>query len=175
MLQSRLSSRAYMYLLLPQSPKHSHPIHLYCSCSRFALGPDPCFCTVQHPSPLPPPGISWSHLFGRLIVTRLLLEPSPITTSSPSSARSLVSNRFLPVFGTLDICKVCPRAIRDFATGHGMICSLSLPTVAYICMRELPRFHHGPTSSCLHSQPIQAPLSEPGLICIAGQVFTWVG
>ena len=25
--------------------------------------------------------------------------------------------------------------------------SLSLPTVKYICMRELPHFHHGPTSS----------------------------
>ena len=51
--------------------------------------------------------------------------------------------------------------------------SLSLPTVTYICMGELPHFHHGPTSSFLHSQPIQTPPSGPGLICVAGQVFIW--
>ena len=40
-------------------------------------------------------------------------------------------------------------------------------------MRELPYFHHGPTSSFLHSQPIQTPPSGPGLVCAAGQVFIW--
>ena len=62
-------------------------------------------------------------------------------------------------------------------TCHKMIHCLSLPTVTYICMGELPHFHHGPTSSFLHSQPIQTPPSGPGLICAAGQVFicamTW--
>ena len=53
------------------------------------------------------------------------------------------------------------------------IYSLSLPTVTYICMRELPRFHHGPTSSFLHSQPIQTPPRGPVLICAAGQMFIW--
>ena len=51
--------------------------------------------------------------------------------------------------------------------------SLSLPTVTYICMRELPHFHYGPTTSFLHYQPIQTPPSGPGLICAAGQVFVW--
>ena len=46
-------------------------------------------------------------------------------------------------------------------------------TVTYNCMGELPHFHHGPTSSFLHSQPIQTPPSGPGLICAAGQVFVW--
>ena len=51
--------------------------------------------------------------------------------------------------------------------------SLSLPTVTYICMGELPYFHHSPTTSFLHSQPIQAPPSGPGLVCSAGQMFIW--
>ncbi len=51
--------------------------------------------------------------------------------------------------------------------------SLSLPTVTYICMGELPHFHHSPTTSFLHSQPIQTPPSGPGLICAAGQMFIW--
>ena len=51
--------------------------------------------------------------------------------------------------------------------------SLYLLTVTYICMGELPHFHHGPTTSFLHSQPIQTPPSGPRLICTAGQVFIW--
>ena len=45
---------------------------------------------------------------------------------------------------------------------HKMIHSLSLPTVTYICTGELPHFHHSPTTSFLHSQPIQTPPSGPG-------------
>ena len=90
----------------------------------------------------------------------------------------ILSNRFLPVFGTLDTGKgwhsqVSPRAIGDIITCHKMRHSLSLPTVTYICMRDLPHFHHGPTTSFLHSQPIQTPPSGPGLICAAGQVLIW--
>ena len=64
----------------------------------------------------------------------------------------ILSNRFLPVFGTFDTDKgwhsqVCPCAIGGINTCHKMRHSLSLPTVAYICMRELPHFHHGPTTS----------------------------
>ena len=89
-----------------------------------------------------------------------------------------LSYRFLPVFGTVDTGKgwhsqVCPRAIGGIDTCHKMRHSLSLPTVTYICMGELPHFHHGPTWSFLHSQPIQTPPSGPGLICAAGQVFIW--
>ena len=51
--------------------------------------------------------------------------------------------------------------------------SLSLPTVTYICMGELPYFHHSPTTSFLHSQPIQAPPSGPGFVCAGGQIFIW--
>ena len=51
--------------------------------------------------------------------------------------------------------------------------SLSRPTVTCICMGELPQFHHGPTTSFLHSQPIQTSPSGPGLICAAGLVFIW--
>ena len=58
-------------------------------------------------------------------------------------------------------------------TCHKMRHSLSLPTVTYICMGELPHFHHSPTTSFLHSQPIQAPPSGPGLVCAAGQMFIW--
>ena len=83
-----------------------------------------------------------------------------------------------PAFGTVDTGKgwhsqVCPRAIGGISTCHKMIHSLSLPTVTYICMRALPHFHHGTTTSFLHSQPIQTPPSGPGLICAAGQVFVW--
>ena len=50
-----------------------------------------------------------------------------------------LSYRFLPVFDTVDTRKgwnsqVCPRAIGGINMGH----SLSLPTVTYICMGELP-------------------------------------
>ena len=69
--------------------------------------------------------------------------------------------------------QVCPRAIGDINTCHKMRHSLSIPTVTYVCMGELPHFHHGPTSSYLHSQPIQTPPSGPGLICAADQVFIW--
>ena len=51
--------------------------------------------------------------------------------------------------------------------------SLSIPTVTHDCMREFPHFHHGPTTSFLHSQPIQTPPSGPGIICAPGQVFIW--
>ena len=40
-------------------------------------------------------------------------------------------------------------------------------------MGELPYFHHSPTTSFLHSQPIQAPPIGPGLVCAAGQMFIW--
>ena len=40
-------------------------------------------------------------------------------------------------------------------------------------MRELPHFHHGPTPSFLHSQPIENPPSGQGLICAADQMFIW--
>ena len=56
------------------------------------------------------------------------------------------------MFGTVDTGKgwksqVCPRAIGGITTCHKMRHSLSLPTVTYICMEELPRFHHSPTTS----------------------------
>ena len=69
--------------------------------------------------------------------------------------------------------QVCPRAIGGITTYHKMRHSLSLPTVTYICMGELPHFHHSPTTSFLHSQPIQAPPSGPGLVCAAGRMFIW--
>ena len=83
------------------------------------------------------------------------------------------------MFGTVDTGKgwksqVCPRAIGGITTCHKMRHSLSLPTVTYICMGELPHFHHSPTTSFLHSQPIQAPQSGPGLVCAAGQMFIWM-
>ena len=64
----------------------------------------------------------------------------------------ILSNRFLPVFGIFDTGKgwhsqVCPCAIGGINTCHKMRHNLSLPTVTYICMRELPHFHHGPTTS----------------------------
>ena len=98
--------------------------------------------------------------------------------TSSSSPRYLLSDWFLPVFGTVDTGKgwksqVCPRAIGGITTCHKMRHSLSLPTVTYICMGELPHFHHSPTTSFLHSQPIQAPPSGPGLVCAAGQMFIW--
>ena len=82
----------------------------------------------------------------------------------------------LPMFGTVDTGKawhiqVCPRAIGG--TCHKSIQNLSLPTVTYICMRELPHCHHGPTSSFLHSPPIQTPPNGPWFICAAGQVLIW--
>ena len=51
------------------------------------------------------------------------------------------------MFGTVDTGKgwksqVCPRAIGGITTCHKMRHSLSLPTVTYICMGELPHFHH---------------------------------
>ena len=59
--------------------------------------------------------------------------------------------------------QVCPRAIGFITTCYKMRHSrLSLCTVAYICMGELPYFHD-PTSSFLYSQPIQPPPSEPWL------------
>ena len=54
-----------------------------------------------------------------------------------------LSYRFLPVCGTVDTSKVCPRAIWGINTCHHMRHSLSLPTVTCICMRELPHSHHG--------------------------------
>ena len=71
------------------------------------------------------------------------------------------------MFRTVDIGKgwdiqVFPCAIGGITTCHKMIHSLSLPTVTDICMRDLPRFHHGPTSSFLYSPPIHAP---PGGLC----------
>ena len=95
-----------------------------------------------------------------------------------SSSPRYTVYRFLPVFGTVDTSKgwnsqVCPRAIGGINTCHKMRHSLSLPTVTYICMGELPHFHHGQTTSFLLSQPIQTPPSGPGLICATGQVFIW--
>ena len=80
------------------------------------------------------------------------------------------------MFGTVDTGKgwksqVCLRAIGHITTCHKMRHSLSLPTVTYICMGELPHFHHSPTTSFLHSQPIQACPSGPGLVCAAGQIM----
>ena len=57
------------------------------------------------------------------------------------------------------------------STRHKMRHSLSLPTVTCICMRALPHCYNGPTTSFLHSQPIQTPTSGPGLIGAAGQLF----
>ena len=101
-----------------------------------------------------------------------------LLTSSSSIPRYPLSDWFLPVFGTVDTGKgwtsqVCPRAIGGITTRHKMRHSLSLPTVTYICMGELPHFHHSPTTSFLHSQPIQAPPSGPGFVCAAGQTFIW--
>ena len=59
------------------------------------------------------------------------------------------------------------------STRHKMRHSLSLPTVTCICMRALPHCYNGPTTSFLHSQPIQTPPSGTGLIGAAGQVFIW--
>ena len=69
--------------------------------------------------------------------------------------------------------QVCPRSIGGITMCREMRHSLSLPTVTYICTRQLPYFHHSPTSSFLDSQPIQTPPSGPGLICAAGRVFIW--
>ena len=85
----------------------------------------------------------------------------------PTWLLDYLSYRFLPVFGTVDTSKycnsqVCPRAIGGINTCHKMRHSLSLPTVTYICLGELPHFHHGPTTSILHSQPIQTPPSGQG-------------
>ena len=81
----------------------------------------------------------------------------------------ILLDRFLPVFGTGNTSKgwnsqVCPRAIGGINTCHKMRHSLSLPTVTYICIGERPHFHHGPTTSFLHSQPIQTPPSGPVII-----------
>ena len=63
-------------------------------------------------------------------------------------------DRFLPVFSTVDTGKGW-HSQGDITTWHKMRHSMSLPTVTHICMRELPHFHHGPTSSFLHSQPFK--------------------
>ena len=130
-------------------------------------------------------------LIGTMSSCRLLssVSQSHCTISVSSSQRfrggllhrvldSILLDIFLPVLGTVDTRKswhsqVCPRAIGGITTCHKMRHSLSLPTSKYICMGELPHFHHGPTTSFLHSQPIQTPPSGPGLICAAGQVFIW--
>ena len=113
----------------------------------------------------------------REVIPMLTLWKSLVQSFS-SSPRYPLSDWFLPVFGTVDTGKgwksqVCPRAIGGITTCHKMRHSLSLPTVTYICMGELPHFHHSPTTSFLHSQPIQAPPSGPGLVCAAGQMFIW--
>ena len=117
---------------------------------------------------------------GRNVVSSLTSISCIICASSSSSSPRypLLSDWFLPVFGTVDTgegwkSQVCPRAIGGITTCHKMIHSLSLPTVTYICMGELPHFHHSPTTSFLHSQPIQAPPSGSGLVCAAGQMFIW--
>ena len=98
-----------------------------------------------------------------------------VSSHSPSSSPPslLLQLHIPPGVGTLDTpkCWNSPCAIFGVTTCHEMRHSLSLPTVTYICMKELPHFHHGPTSSFLYSQPIQTPPSEPGLICAAGQLF----
>ena len=73
------------------------------------------------------------------------------------------------MFGTVDTgnvwkSQVCPRAIGGITTCHKMRYSLSVPTVTYICMGELPHFQHSPITSFLHTQPIQTPPSGPGLV-----------
>ena len=73
------------------------------------------------------------------------------------------------MFGTVDTGKswksqVCPRAIGGITTCHKMRPSVSLPTITYICIGELRHFHHSPTTSFLHSQPIQTHPSGPGLV-----------
>ena len=102
--------------------------------------------------------IAPNHFFiGSSIATvRLVLCMAQLTPARVGAARS-----------------ACPRAIGGITTCHKMRHSLSLPTVTYICMGELPHFQHGSTTSFLHSQPIQTPPSGPGLICAAGQVFIW--
>ena len=97
-------------------------------------------------------------------------------SESLSRPRYLLLDRFIPVVGTVDNGKgwhsqVCPLAIGGINTCYNMRHSLYLITVTYICMRQLPHFHQGPTSSFLHYQPIQTLPSGPGLICAAGQVF----
>ena len=59
--------------------------------------------------------------------------------------------------------QVCPRAIlgvaiilcHDKVKHRGLVC-LSPQSHIYICVCELPHFHHGPTPSLLHSLSIQA-------------------
>ncbi len=89
---------------------------------------------------------------------------------SSSNHRLLLSNRLFPQCATGDTGKgsqLCSIAIGGIPTDHKMIHSLSLPTVTYICMGELQHFHHSPTTSFLHFQPIQAPPSGSGLVCAA--------
>ena len=93
--------------------------------------------------------------------------PMPFRSSSSSRPQYLVLDRLLSVFGTVVNGKGCdsqvwPRAIGGNNTCHKMRHNLSLTTVTYICMREHPHFHHGPTSSFLHYQPIQTPPSGLG-------------
>ena len=100
------------------------------------------------------------------IIIEICIVPEPATTSGTG----LLLDRDT---GKGWHSQLCPRAIGGINTFHNMIHSLSLPTVTYICMRELPHFHHGPTTSFLYSQPIQTPPGGPGFICAAGQVFIW--
>ena len=76
------------------------------------------------------------------------------------------------MFGTIDTGKGW-NSNWGQSTRHEMRHSLSLPTVTHICMRELPPFHYGSTSTFLHPQPIKTPPSGPGFIFAAGQVFIW--
>ena len=95
------------------------------------------------------------------------------TAQSSSIPRYTV--RLLPVFCTVYTGKGgIARSVHvqlGASTRHKMRHSLSLPTVTCICMRALPHCYNGPTTSFLHSQPIQTPPSGPGLIGAAGQVF----
>ena len=66
------------------------------------------------------------------------------------------------MFGTVDTDKgwhsqVYPRTIGGITTCHKMRHNMSLPTVTYFCMRELPNCHHDPTSP---SQQIESKLIQ---------------
>ena len=68
------------------------------------------------------------------------------------------------MFGSVDTGKgwhsqVCPRVIGSITTYHKIIHSMSVPTVTHICMRELPHFHHSPTSSQV-DQDSSVPLAK---------------
>ena len=116
-----------------------------------------------------------------------LLEPANRTTNDNSNDLHL--HRFLDSHCQIDssqcLTQLTParvgtaRSVRTRAIGgitpcHKMRHNLSLPTVTYARVYgRAPHFHHDPTTSFLHSHPIQTPPSGPGLICAADQMFIW--